>query len=112
MHLLDQLYVGNPAREIAVDPGKSTAEELIRSLPRFLKGGRGYDHPEADHLVIDRNEPGPVEFLLIKDQCVAFRVLTRRPAVADSATGARKKGELLMQIAAIFPPCQPLTCKQ
>ena len=112
MHLLDKLYVGNPAREIAVDPGKSTAEELIRSLPRFLKGGRGYDHPEADHLVIDRNEPGPVEFLLIKDQCVAFRVLTRRAAVADSASGVRKKGDLLIVIADIFRPCHPLICKK
>src|SRR5262249_4173232 len=33
MHFLDQLYVGNAAREIGVDPGKSTAEELPGSLP-------------------------------------------------------------------------------
>ena len=33
MHLLDQLNVGNAAREIGIDPGKSAAEELIGSLP-------------------------------------------------------------------------------
>src|SRR5438105_13244387 len=112
MHLLDQLYVGNPACEIAVDPGKSTAEELFRSLPGFLKGGRGYDHPEANHLVIDRNEPGPVEFLLIKDQCVAFRVLTRRATVADNTSCMSKKDDLLIVLSAIFGPCHPLVCKK
>lgn len=32
MYFLDQLYVGNAAGEIGVDPGKSAAEELIGSL--------------------------------------------------------------------------------
>ena len=33
MHFLDQPYVGDFACESGVDPGKSTAEELFRSLP-------------------------------------------------------------------------------
>ena len=60
------------------------------------------DHSDADDVLIERDEPSPVELLRIKNQCVVFRVFARSAGASDGAGDLRKKGDLLVVAADVF----------
>ena len=91
MHLLDQLHLGNTAPDFRINVVKLIAEELLRGLLFLQKVSPRRDHSDADDVLIERDEPSPVELLRIKNQCVVFRVFARSAGASDGAGDLRKK---------------------
>src|SRR5438128_2849955 len=77
MHLLNQVHLGYATPKFWVDVVKLIPEELFWSLLFRKEVSPRRDHPDADDILIEWNEPGPVKFLRVEDQCIVPRGFAR-----------------------------------
>ena len=80
MDVFHQFDLGNSAAQLRVKLTKFSNEKITFAF-LFLQKVRGWAYDaDTDDLVINRDEPCPVVFFLLEDQCVIF-VSVPGPAV-------------------------------
>src|SRR4030095_1918545 len=75
VHLLSQVELRNAASYLGIDLIDLAPEVFLRRLFLLQKLRPWRHHSQADHFLVDRDEPSPVKFLIVKDEGIVLGLL-------------------------------------
>ena len=68
----------DPACQFRIDLRQVAAKKFLRRLLVRDEFRRRHDQTQTNDLLVDRNEPGPVKLLFVKDEGIILRHLAGR----------------------------------
>src|SRR6266516_2680883 len=83
MNVFDQFDLGNSAAQLRMKITKFANVKITFAFLLVQKIRRWADDADADNLLIERDEPSPMVFLLVEDQRVIFVSLAGPAVVSD-----------------------------
>src|SRR5205814_593891 len=100
--ILDQLDVWYPPAQLGMKFAQLPHVKITFALCLGQEVGRGTHYSDTHHLIIERNEPRPVIFFLVKDQGVIFVSFTSPAVIPYRIDYLREDGDLLVVRAKIL----------